>query len=64
MFGLITGALSAQQGKELEFKDALKWACKILNIKHTYKATTDKKVESNEDEDQLYNVVKIFAVML
>lgn len=60
MFGLITGALSAQQGKELEFKDALKWACKILNIKHTYKPTASKPVENEESEDQLYNVVKIF----
>ena len=28
MFGLIAGALSAQEGRDVEFKEALQWACK------------------------------------
>ena len=47
MFGLIRGALSAQEGKELEFKDALKWACKILNVKQTYSKTKEKVDSKN-----------------
>ena len=35
MFGLIRGVLSKQRGEELEFKDALKWACKLFNINST-----------------------------
>ena len=58
IFGLIRGALSAQEGKELEFKDALKWACKILNVKQTY-SKTKEKVETNENEDPLYEIVNI-----
>ena len=32
IFGLIAGALSAQEGRDVEFKDALQWICKELNI--------------------------------
>jgi hypothetical protein len=32
IFGLIRGALSNQSGEEVDFKQALKWACKLLNL--------------------------------
>lgn len=58
MFGLIRGVLSRQEGKEVEFVDALNWACKILNINRTYhKSEQEKKPE--ETEDLLYKIVNI-----
>ena len=57
MFGLIAGALSAQEGRDVEFKEALQWACKILNIKQTYSKT---KVQTEEtEEDPIYETIKI-----
>ena len=57
MFGLIAGALSAQEGRDVEFKEALQWACKILNIKQTYSKTETKTVEV--EEDPIYETIKI-----
>ena len=51
IFGLITGALSAQEGRRMEFKDALKWACEALNIDRSkYKGSNNKTVETPEDD--------------
>lgn len=57
MFGLIAGALSAQEGRDVEFKEALQWACKILNIKQTYSKTPTKTEEV--EEDSIYETIKI-----
>ena len=57
MFGLIAGALSAQEGRDVEFKEALAWACKVLNIKQTYSRTTTSPVE--EVEDPFEQMIKI-----
>lgn len=59
IFGLIRGALSVQTGKELEFKDVLKWSCDLLNIKNTSKS---KKIEKPVDDntDAFFNVIKVF----
>jgi len=56
IFGLIRGALSNQTGEEVDFKQALKWACKLLNIKSGYKQT--KTVEIQEDD--IDRIIKIF----
>lgn len=57
IFGLIRGTLSNQSGEEVDFKEALKWACKLLNIKSDYKKE-EKVVEVTEDD--LDKIIKIF----
>lgn len=57
MFGLIAGALSAKEGREVEFKEALGWACKVLNIKQTYQRNIQPVEETIEDP--LYDLVNI-----
>jgi 5S rRNA maturation endonuclease (ribonuclease M5) len=56
IFGLIRGALSNQTGEEVDFKQALKWACKLLNIKSNFKQ--QKTIEVTEDD--LEKIIKIF----
>ena len=58
MFGLIMGALSAQEGREVDFKEALQWACKILNISYRYSKQSNIKKEE-EEEDHLQQIIKI-----
>lgn len=50
IFGVIRGALSAQSGEELEFKDALRWACQNFNIKGNYK---ESKTETKDEPEEL-----------
>lgn len=60
MFGLIKGALSQQRGEEVEFKDALRWACDTLNIKRGY--TNDvETVETDEKEEPFYDIINILT---
>ena len=60
IFGLIKGALSQQRGEEVEFKDALRWACDTLNIKRGY--TNDvETVETEEKEEPFYDVINILT---
>ena len=62
IFGLIKGALSAKEGKDLEFKDALRWACKLLNIKSTYtKTETTSTTDKPDDELELAQIIKILS---
>ena len=56
IFGLIKGALSNQSGEEVDFKQALKWACNLLNIKSNYKEAKIEEVE----EDELSTIINIF----
>ena len=49
IFGLIRGALSSKHGEELEFKDALKWACTEFNLKNN-RSVTHEVVAETEDE--------------
>lgn len=51
IFGLIAGALSAQEGKKLEFKDALKWACQTLDIDRSYYKTPTSEVKDTPEDD-------------
>jgi len=60
MFGLIKGALSQQTGEEVEFKDALRWACDTLNIKRGY--TNDvKSTPVEDDEEPFYEIINILT---
>ena len=55
IFGLIIAVLSSQQGKQLEFKDALRWLSKELNL-------SDFKDSNNpadcDDEDEFSILIK------
>lgn len=55
IFGLITGALSAQEGKRLEFKDALKWIKKEFKISSDYSHCGPI---ASEDEDDFSVLIK------
>lgn len=55
IFGLIIGALSAREGKKVEFKDALRWACSEFNL-DKYKNTSSPI--SSEDEDEFSLLIR------
>lgn len=58
IFGLIIGALSAQVGKRLEFKDALQWISSEFNISK-YKSKFNATIA--EDEDEFTSLIKNIA---
>lgn len=58
IFGLIAGVLSAHSHNEQTFSDALKWGCKLLNIKQTKSSTTKKQIIEN---DPFMDTVKILS---
>lgn len=55
IFGLIQAALSAQEGKSLEFKDVLKWISSEFNVSNynSYQSPVD-----SEDEDDFAILIK------
>jgi 5S rRNA maturation endonuclease (ribonuclease M5) len=57
IFGLIQGALSAREGKNLEFKDVLQWIASEFNISayNSYSSPID-----SEDEDDFSTLIKQF----
>jgi 5S rRNA maturation endonuclease (ribonuclease M5) len=55
IFGLIVGALSAQAGKNLEFKDALRWISSEFNISN-YRDYSSPV--ASEDEDDFSTLIK------
>lgn len=59
IFGLIIGALSAKEGKKLEFKDALKWISSEFDVSK-YNSYTASAI-STEDEDDFTSLIKKFA---
>ena len=62
IFGVIRGALSQQSGEELEFKDALRWACKTFNISNTSSFDDNSKTKViEESEDPIYQIVNTFS---
>jgi len=60
MFGLIIGALSAKENIDIDFSQALKWACKLLKINQTYSGKKQQEVEIKEADEDFFNVVNIF----
>ena len=56
IFGLIRGTLSHTSGEEKSFSDALRWACKLLNIKNDNKK---KSQPIYEDDNEFFKLVKI-----
>ena len=60
MFGLIMGALSAKENIDIDFSQALRWACKLLKINQTYSGKKQQEVEIKEADEDFFNVVNIF----
>lgn len=58
VFGLIRGALSKKCGKNVEFKEVLKWI--NTNIKHLGNQTITKH-KPVQDKDEFFDIVKIFS---
>ena len=56
IFGLIRGVLSQRENKDVGFKGALRWACKILNIDSK---TID--VEKKEEPSDFVKMVNLFS---
>jgi len=56
IFGLIKGVLSQQEGKEVGFKEALRWACKILNID-----SKDVDFSKREEPNDFVKLVDFFS---
>ena len=56
ILGLIRGVLSQQTGDEASFRDALMWACKILNINNK-----DVKVERCEESNEFVKMVALLS---
>jgi len=59
IFGLIAGTLSSREGKQLEFKDALRWACKTLNIQTKYKPN---KKDQEDVQDDVLEALKYLSI--
>lgn len=60
IFGLICGVLSAQSGKDAEFKDALEWIKKELkiSIKYNSSVTTTSKPQEPTDIESINKIFK------
>lgn len=57
IFGLIIGALSSQSGDNINFSQALKWSCKILNINNDYVKKEQKESEIENDFVNMVNTI-------
>lgn len=57
IFGLIRGTLSKNSGEEKSFSDALRWGCKLLNIRNNGQQA--KSQPNYEDDDEFFNLVKL-----
>lgn len=55
IFGIILGVLSKQNGVELQFKDALKWSCDLLNINKSIQITKE------QPKEDLTDIISIFS---
>lgn len=56
IFGIIRGSLSLNSGEEVDFKQALKWSCNLLNVKKK-KIKDSVEIEDNEFD----KVIDIFS---
>ena len=57
VFGLIQGVLSKREGRDVGFKEALDWACKILNID----SKSIKRTPKTEEPDEFVKLVGMFS---
>lgn len=57
MFGLIIGALSLKTNDKIEFKDALKWVCNLLNISNS---SIKQEAIPEEHDDEYYSLINVF----
>lgn len=60
MFGLIIGALSAKESIDVDFSQALKWACKLLKINKSYSQHKKLEPDIKEADEDFFNVINIF----
>jgi DNA primase len=60
IFGLIIGALSLKENKDVDFKYALKWVCDLLNIKNEG-SSSKKEIKEENTNDDFYNIIDIFS---
>lgn len=59
IFGLIRGALSSKTGEDVGFGEALKWACKLINVKNTnITNTTNSEISHSEDFLSMVSILK------
>tara|TARA_B100001564_G_scaffold173205_1_gene145744 strand:+ start:2075 stop:3097 length:1023 start_codon:yes stop_codon:yes gene_type:complete len=58
IFGLIQGALSKTEGREVSFKEVLKWSCDLLNVQHTYSPSSTIDSEYEDDFVDLVKIIK------
>jgi hypothetical protein len=58
IFGLIIGALTLKENKNIDFKYALKWVCDLLDIKNDNTIKEETKEENINDD--FYNIINIF----
>ena len=56
IFGLVKGVLSQREGREINFGEALRWVCKILNIDNKLVS-----VEKEEEPDDFVKLVHVFS---
>jgi 5S rRNA maturation endonuclease (ribonuclease M5) len=59
IFGLIRGALSTINGRDVEFNEVIKWSNKLLGIKHNRTSKVVEEISENEQEE-FYNLVQSF----
>lgn len=64
VFGLISGTLANATGKEIVFKDTLKWSYSLLGIKNTHKnkKTIVVPIEDNGNEEDFFNIISALAI--
>lgn len=60
IFGLIQGALSQQNGQEVDFKHVLSWCYSTFNLKYEKHTSTTKKPQE-DIADPFHEVVSLFA---
>lgn len=55
IFGLIRGALSNNEGKDVGFSEALKWSCNLFNLKHN--KDTNFNIDIDEAPDHFLQLI-------
>lgn len=57
IFGLIRGALSNKEGKDVGFSQALKWACSLLDVKRTTTLAPTQQQDYNDEFSKLVELI-------
>lgn len=62
IFGLISAALSSKENREVNFAEALKWACDLLNIKRSNKRNEKTKDATEDIYSEFHDLVKTIKI--